>query len=268
MRVSIVTPVLNGADYLKETINSIRDQTLRDIEHIIVDGGSTDGTIEIAENAAEEDDRVRLIVRPRLGQYAAVDYGFEQAAGDMLGWLNADDLYLPWALDVVSLFCERTGADWVTGLPSCWDAEGRLRFIRPDPWRPRALIRRGWAHKDLLGFIQQESTFFSARLYRSLPQADRHAFATARLAGDFILWKAMAASAELRIVPSLLAGFRRHGANRSTVGLDAYMAEARAAGATDLPRPVVALMRALMTRVAAGKMRKLVEEEDRVVSST
>lgn len=266
MRVSIVTPVLDGSAYLEETIGSIRRQTFTDFEHIIVDGGSRDGSIEIAEKAAAEDDRVRVVVKPGLGQYAAVAYGFEEARGHVLGWLNADDLYLPWAFDVVCAFCTRTGADWVTGLPSCWDAEGRLRFIRPDPWRPRGLIRRGWAHKDLLGFIQQESTFFTATLYRQLPLAERQAFAEARFAGDFILWKAMAASADLRIVPSLLAGFRRHGSNRSTIGLEEYMAEARAAGAADLPKPLVALMRALMTRIAAGKMRKIVEEEDKIVS--
>ena len=197
--------------------------------------------------------------RPGLGQYAAIAAGFDAAGGDWFAWLNADDLYAPWALAAVAGPAARFGGQqWLTGLAGCWDREGVLRFVRPEVWSPQDQIRAGWRHKDLLGFIQQESVFFARGLFEGLSPADRAAFEGAALAGDFILWRAFAKSAPLELVPTVLGGFRRHGANRSVAGMDAYMDEVRAHGATFLPRPLAGAARWRHVRVANRALRRAI----------
>jgi glycosyltransferase involved in cell wall biosynthesis len=92
--VSIVTPSLNQARYLPEAIESVRAQTYSPIEHVVVDGVSTDGSVEILR--AQED--VRWVSEPDRGQSDALNKGFAMATGDVFGWLNADDTYLPHAV--------------------------------------------------------------------------------------------------------------------------------------------------------------------------
>src|SRR5438270_8446386 len=92
--VSIVTPSLNQARFLGEAIESVRAQTYAPIEHIVVDGGSTDGTLEILA----EYDGLRSVSEPDRGQSHALNKGFTMAQGDVLGWLNADDTYEPTAV--------------------------------------------------------------------------------------------------------------------------------------------------------------------------
>lgn len=263
MKFSIVTPVLNGAAYLAAAIASVRGQSHLDFEHLIIDGGSTDGSLDIAGRAAAADARLRVIEAPGLSQYAAIARGFDEAGGEVFAWLNADDLYAPWALSAIARkFNDEPSVGWLTGLPGCWDADGVLRFVRAEGARPRMLIRHGWFHKDLLGFIQQESVFFRASLYRGLPAPDRAAFASADLAGDFILWKRLARSAPLDVLPTAISGFRVHGANRSVRGIDAYMAEIRRDGAVFLPWPLAGLARRLYWLIAGGAALRLARRED------
>ncbi len=265
MKFSIVTPVLNGAGHLSSAIASLAAQSHQDFEHLIVDGGSDDGSIAIARTAAAGDQRVRLIEAPGRSQYAAIAEGFDAARGEVFSWLNADDLYTPWALAAVARRLEPDpDIVWVSGFPGRWDEAGVLRYIRPEGVWPRKLIARGWFNRDLLGFLQQESMFFRASLYRGLSPLDRATFAAADLAGDFILWKRMARRAYLHVVPTALGGFRRHGANRSHQRMDAYMAEARKDGAPVLPRPLTGIVRRLFWMRAAWWAVRASHQEDRL----
>jgi glycosyltransferase involved in cell wall biosynthesis len=92
--VSVVTPSLNQARYLREAIESVRGQTYEPVEHIVVDGGSTDGTLEILSGYKG----LRWVSEPDRGQSHALNKGFELARGEILGWLNADDAYEPKAV--------------------------------------------------------------------------------------------------------------------------------------------------------------------------
>jgi glycosyltransferase involved in cell wall biosynthesis len=98
--VSIVTPTLQRVDYLERTLRSVRAQTYPNVEHIVVDGGSTDGTLELLERYAETYN-LRWISEPDRGMYDAVNKGLRMAAGEILAYLNSDDLYFPWTVDVV-----------------------------------------------------------------------------------------------------------------------------------------------------------------------
>lgn len=264
VKITIATPVLDGAKFLPETIASMRRQTHENFEHIIVDGGSSDGSLEIARKASAQDSRVRLIEAPGLGQYASIARAFDEAKGEALAWLNADDIYAPWALGCVArAFGLSPEIRWLGGFSGCWDENGLLRYVRADAWRPRALIERGWFHKDLLGFLQQETIYFRRELFSALAPEDRAAFERARLAGDFILWKRFARLAELEFLPTVLGGFRRHAGNRSAAGIDDYMAEARADGAVFLPWPLIGLARRYFRFRSSARARRAADAEDR-----
>jgi glycosyltransferase involved in cell wall biosynthesis len=92
--VSIVTPSLNQSRYLREAIESVRAQTYAPIEHVVVDGGSTDGSLDILR----EYDDVKWVSEPDRGQSHALNKGLAIASGEILGWLNADDAYEPQAV--------------------------------------------------------------------------------------------------------------------------------------------------------------------------
>ena len=97
--ISLVTPSYNQASFLEETIRSIHDQNYPALEHVIVDGGSTDGSIGIIRRH-----RSRLadwVSEPDRGQYDAINKGFARTSGEVMCWLNSDDKYLPWTLSVV-----------------------------------------------------------------------------------------------------------------------------------------------------------------------
>jgi glycosyltransferase involved in cell wall biosynthesis len=118
---SIVTPALNGAATIEQTLASVRNQRAVDVEHLVVDGGSTDGTLEILK--AEPD--VRWISEPDRGLSDAMNKGIRMARGDVIGWLNADDVYLPGILERVSdAMRARPYARWLTGRCIIIDGEG------------------------------------------------------------------------------------------------------------------------------------------------
>jgi glycosyltransferase involved in cell wall biosynthesis len=92
--VTVVTPSLNQGRYVREAIESVRAQTHALVEHVVVDGGSTDGTLAILD----EYEGLRWVSEPDRGQSHALNKGFEMAAGEVFGWLNADDAYEPQAI--------------------------------------------------------------------------------------------------------------------------------------------------------------------------
>lgn len=108
-RVTLVTPSFNQAAYLEETLASVAAQEYPDLEHIVVDGGSTDGSVEIIRR--HEDRLAWWVSEPDRGQAAALDKGFAKATGDLLGWINADDTLLPGCVSAVAgVLAERPDA--------------------------------------------------------------------------------------------------------------------------------------------------------------
>ncbi|MEN0653315.1 MULTISPECIES: glycosyltransferase [Hyphobacterium] len=260
MRFLILTPVLNGARYLDAALQSVRAQYHQDWKLIVCDGGSSDGTLDIARRHASEDQRITVESASDAGMYDALRRQFDRFSGraEVLSWLNSDDLYTPWALIEADAAFVR-GALWVTGLPGLFDNHGRLRAVLPCGENRRSDILAGRRHDGFLGAIQQESVFFSTALYADLTPIERDIFATQTLAGDFHLWRCFARRAELVTLSSVLGGFRLHSKNRSRLNPEVYESEVAALGATQPPRLIARLWRYLHNRSAARAAFKAYE---------
>ena len=126
--VSVITPVLNGIKYLEECIQSVLNQGYPCIEHVIVDGGSTDGTLDILSSyQAKYPDRIRFISEPGTGVGEALNDGLRMAKGEIFGWVNADDFYEPDAVQtVVEFFRANPDAYFVFGNCNIINEKGEI----------------------------------------------------------------------------------------------------------------------------------------------
>ena len=223
--ISIVTPTYNSGAYLEECILSLMGQRYKDFEHIIVDGASTDHTLDIIRKY-EGSYNMRWISEGDSGMYDAISKGFGMAQGEILSWLNSDDMYLPWALQLVAEVMKNSKIQWLTGIPSQFNKGGvnychcqkRLSF-------PRVLIKKGWMDGRRLGCIQQESTFWTKELYQKVGGIN----SSYQYAGDYHLWRSFAEYERLYIVNSVMAGFRIHPGQKSA-DTEAYFGELGPAG--------------------------------------
>lgn len=218
--ISIITPCYNSAEYLEQCIISIMRQNRINFEHIIVDGQSTDGTLDIIRRY-ENRYPMRWISEKDGGMYEAIAKGFRMAQGDIFAWLNSDDMYLPWATQVMERVCN-TGVQWCTGIPTLYDANG-MQVVLPSSHRyiySYPPLRRGWYDGKRLAWIQQESCFWTRALYEKAGGLDTQY----RYAGDYKLWCAFAQHEPLYSVDSVISGFRTHKGQKSS-NWEAYRAE-------------------------------------------
>jgi glycosyltransferase involved in cell wall biosynthesis len=212
--VSIVMPVLNGMPWLPAAIASVRGQG-RPTELIVCDGGSSDGSREWLERNA--DDRTRLVFERDGGQSEAIARGFSMASGDIWGWLNADDLFLPGALDAaVAAFEAHRSAPLVSGQCELIDGGGLVtgRIPMPPDGSRRTLLR----HPTNL---PQPATLFRADAYRAAGGLDL----SLHYAMDVDLWLKLTRLGDGVLIDDVLAQFRIHAAAKTTRGADAMLRE-------------------------------------------
>ena len=133
-KISIITPVYNGERFIELCINNVIDQSCPDAEHTIVDGGSTDGTVEIIKKYAEKYKHIRCLSEKDKGQSDAMNKGIAMARGEILGFLNVDDYYEPKVLNrVLKIFKTLPEPSLLVGNCNVWDDNGNLWFVsRPN----------------------------------------------------------------------------------------------------------------------------------------
>ena len=141
MKVSIVVPAFQHAHFIRETLESILTQSHPDIEVLVFDGGSTDGTLEILESYGS---RIRWVSRKDHGQSDAINQGLNQATGDILAYLNSDDVYLPGAIErVVRHFRENPASLCVYGQAYHLHEDGSVMERYPsEPWSYTRLLEK------------------------------------------------------------------------------------------------------------------------------
>ena len=166
MIVTIVTPTLNAVDYFRECIESVQASAASDIEieHVIVDGGSTDGTVELAEACG-----LRIMTGKDRGIFDAINKGSFSSRGDLLGFLGADDVMLPGGIRAVVDAYRTSGCRWVVGGIHWIDERGRGLggLSAPPAWMtPRMLTCLGWNP------IMHMGTYFSREFFIELEGFD------------------------------------------------------------------------------------------------
>lgn len=230
MRVSIVTTTYNAMPFVAETIRSVLQSSYADLEYLIVDAGSQDGTLEFLQKI--DDPRVSVDILRGAPQYVALDWGLRRASGEIAAWLNGDDMYMPWTISCVArLFREFSDLQWLTGLPVFANTEGDCTFFANLSSYPRRYIRNGWFSERAFGNLVQESMFWRRSLYENAGGLDLRF----EHAADFELWTRFAKHAALEALDIPLAAWRRHDRNRSRVGASSYLAEVDKIS-SDLPK--------------------------------
>ena len=210
MKISIITVCYNSAETIGHTLRSVREQTYKHIEHIVVDGGSTDNTLEVV--AAEGQHVAKLISEKDKGIYDAMNKGINLAHGDVVGFINADDFYASTNVlsDVAAVF-EKTGSD------SCF---GDLCYVSQlDPTR----VVRYWRSKDFAlgsfeaGWCPPHPTFFVRRsVYERLGGFDLNF----KIAADFELMARYLEVARISscYIPNVLVKMRLGGTTNKSLG--------------------------------------------------
>ena len=197
--VSIVTPTLNQARFLEETIHSVIAQDYANIEYILVDGGSQDGSLEIIEKYASH--FAWWVSEPDRGQTDAINKGLSKAHGEILAWINSDDVYLPGAIgQAVKALQDNPDAGMIYGDANLIDENGKVIAKFPARQTNYHRLRRGYVH------IPQQSSFFKSSLWKQVGPLDP----TFYFAMDYDLWVRIARLAPLVYIPVLLANFRLH----------------------------------------------------------
>ena len=199
-RITIVTPSYNQGAFLEETIRSVVSQRSWVHEYFVVDGGSTDGSVDIIRRYADQIDW--WVSEKDDGQTDAITKGMRRATGDVVVWLNSDDVFLPGALQrVQQAFDANPALDILTGYMVFIDERSRITRC----WRvpaPNALMRR-WGPV----MVTQPATFMKRQLYEQVGGLDT----TLHCAMDYDLWARLyEARPAWQTLPRTIIGFRRH----------------------------------------------------------
>lgn len=221
LKITVVTAVYNGEEYIEECIKSIMNQTYTNFEHIVMDGGSTDRTVEIVKKY-EGRYNVRVYSEKDNGMYDAIAKGFEKATGDIFCWLNSDDMLMPWAFEVMQAVISKTPAQWCMGIPSHWTVDNiNFSQFKPNTYL-RYTLKKGYHDNRVLPCVQQESTFWTRDLWEK--SSDKFNIREYKSAGDFHLWKSFAEHEQLYRINSVISGFRHH-ENQKSADTDLYYKE-------------------------------------------
>jgi glycosyltransferase involved in cell wall biosynthesis len=218
-RLSIVTPSYNQAAFVGETIESVLSQAGDfEIEYVVMDGGSTDGSVDVIRRYADRVESGQWPTRCRgiamtwvserdEGQTAAINAGFARATGDILSYINSDDLYVPGAFArIVDAFARDPDADFVYGDGDVIDAAGARQWEwLSRPYDHAVMTSYHFLWNDFTNYIMQQATFWRRRVRERIGDFDP----TFHFAMDAEYWiRAGAAGLRLRHIPEKLGKFR------------------------------------------------------------
>jgi glycosyltransferase involved in cell wall biosynthesis len=208
-KVSIITPSYNQGQFLEASIRSVLEQSYPNIEYIAVDGGSKDNSAEVLKKY--QDHFAWWVSEKDKGHADALNKGFSHATGEVLAWLNSDDVYLPKAVaEAVAILQEHPEAGMVYGDADLIDNAGvKVGQFASRQTDYRRLLR-GSVH------IPQATTFFRADVWRQVGPLDLSLF----FSFDYDLWVKIAKGSQVLYVPRRWAQFRIHDDGKTIVNDD------------------------------------------------
>lgn len=219
-KITIVTPSFNQAEYLEECIDSILSQNYPNLEYIIMDGGSTDGSTEIIKKY--EKYLAYWQSKPDGGQYSAINEGFRRSTGEIMTWLNSDDKLHPGALEKVAhIFTTKADVEWIMGRPNSINSDGtQARVFDYLPlWSREKYLVKEYRNP----YIQQEGTFWHRSLWE---KSGGYLRTDLQMAADLELWTRFFRHTQLYTVDALLGAFRKQPNQKTANFLEVYHQEA------------------------------------------
>ncbi len=206
--ISVVTPSLNQCEYIDAAVDSVLEQVYPALDYLLLDGGSTDGALEILASYGE---RLNWISEPDIGQAAAVNRGWRGSRGDILGWLNSDDCYMPGALQLVGeYFHTHPHVDMIFG--DCDLIDDRGRTI--GKYETRAFDYPDFLRKAV-NYIPQPAVFLRREMLEKVGYLSEHL----HYVMDFEYWLRAGLVCQVEYLPIKLAALRVHQEAKSLVGL-------------------------------------------------
>ncbi|GFE58470.1 glycosyltransferase family 2 protein [Geobacter sp. AOG1] len=201
MRISIVSVCLNAERHIGQMLETVSAQTWHDVEHIVIDGGSSDNTLGIVRDAANRNQNLHWISEPDNGISDAMNKGLELATGEVVGFLHADDYYPDNEVlgRVVRAFENNPETEWLSGGIHHVDGGGRIIRVLP--------VRR-WSFRRLLrgNILFHPATFIRRSVFKTVGGFDT----TLRFAMDYDLWLRVGARSTPYLLDRTLACFRIH----------------------------------------------------------
>ena len=201
LKFSVVTITYNSERYLEEAINSVVSQGYQDLEYIIVDGGSTDGSLSVIRKFAATDSRIRWISEPDMGISDAMNKGIKLSTGDVIAHLHSDDAYLPGTLRrVAEIFQANPPVKWVTGLLRVIDGSGAAIYD--------TTLKASYSFMSLIArnLVGHPATFIRKEIFDEVGGFDTNL----RYAMDYDLWLRIASRYEPLAINQVFAKFRSH----------------------------------------------------------
>lgn len=208
-KITVVTPSYNQAEFLEPTIQSVLNQNYPNLEYIIIDGGSTDGSMEIIQKYSDK--LAYWVSEKDKGQTYAINKGFHRATGEIVAWLNSDDEYCPGALETVArTFMNYENIDFVFGNRVSIDENGRvLRDDRHTRFSFSALVLYGM-------IVSQPAAFWKRELFEKYGYLDE----SMRFCMDYEFFCRIGAHIKAKHIRKHLARFRRHPESKSSTIID------------------------------------------------
>jgi glycosyltransferase involved in cell wall biosynthesis len=217
LKISIVTPSFNQAQFIEQTIQSVLAQNYPHLEHLVIDGGSTDGTLAILRRYEHS---LKWVSEPDEGQTQAINKGFKKATGDILAWLNSDDTYLPQTLQTVATFFNlHSEIDVVYGDALITNTAGQILLRRREiPFDIGVLL---WG----LNYICQPTVFIRRSVIDNVGYLDE----TLHYGMDLEYWLRIARNGgQFAHIPQYLATARWHLEAKTLAALPEMQAELEA----------------------------------------
>jgi len=208
-RISIITPSYNQVNFIEDTIGSILSQNYPTLQYIVMDGGSTDGTLEVLKKYSS---KLTWISEKDRGQSHAINKGLAMATGEVVAFLNSDDVYEPGALLAVgNYFANHPEACWLTGWCRTIDSSGKEIRHLSTYYKRFWLLLHSYKALLVLDYVSQPATFWRREVFEKVGNFDE----TLHFAMDYDYSLRVGKQYKLCVLPHYLARFRVHPASKA-----------------------------------------------------